>query len=71
MKEYIVTIIALALLCTIANAQNIIGSHQVRVNDEVKKQQVEYAAVDSTGQGIILTITLTMFLIVFGEQIKV
>ena len=34
-------IIALALLTTIANAQNIKGSHQVRVNDEVKKQQVE------------------------------
>ena len=71
MKEYIVTIIALALICTIVNAQNITVSHQVRVNDEVKKQEVEYVAVDSTGQGIILTITLTMFLIVFGEQIKV
>ena len=46
-------IIALALLCTIANAQNITGSHQVRANDEVKKQQVEYAAVDSTGQGMV------------------
>ena len=34
-------IIALALLTTIAKAQNIKGSHQVRVNDEVKKQQVE------------------------------
>ena len=34
-------IIALALLTTIANAQNIKGSHQVRGNDEVKKQQVE------------------------------
>jgi hypothetical protein len=34
-------IIALALLTTIANAQNISSSHQVRVNDEVKKQQVE------------------------------
>ena len=66
MKQISITI-ALALLCTIANAQNIIGSHQVRVNDEVKKQEVEYVAVDSTGQGIILTITLTMFLIVFGE----
>ena len=43
----------MALLCTIANAQNITGSHQVRVNDEVKKQQVEYAAVDSTGQGMV------------------
>ena len=43
----------MALLCTIANAQNIIGSHQVRANDEVKKQQVEYAAVDSTGQGMV------------------
>ena len=41
------------MLCTIANAQNIIGSHQVRVNDEVKKQQVEYVAVDSTGQGMV------------------
>ena len=30
-------IIALALLTTIANAQNIKGSHQVRANDEVKK----------------------------------
>ena len=49
----VVNIIALALICTIANAQNIIGSHQVRVNDEVKKQQVEYAAVDSTGQGMV------------------
>ena len=43
----------MALLCTIANAQNIKGSHEVRVNDEVKKQQVEYAAVDSTGQGMV------------------
>ena len=37
-------IIALALLttiATIANAQNIKGSHEVRANDEVKKQQVE------------------------------
>jgi len=34
-------IIALALLTTIANAQNISSSHQVRANDEVKKQQVE------------------------------
>ena len=46
-------IIALALLTTIANAQNISSSHQVRANDEVKKQQVEYAAVDSTGQGMV------------------
>ena len=52
MKQISITI-ALALLCTIANAQNIIGSHQVRVNDEVKKQQVEYAAVDSTGHGMV------------------
>jgi hypothetical protein len=43
----------LALICTIANAQNIKGSHQVRVNDEVKKQHVEYAAVDSTGQNMV------------------
>ena len=46
-------IIALALLTTIANAQNISSSHQVRANDEVKKQQVEYAAVDSTGQNMV------------------
>ena len=46
-------IIALALLTTIANAQNIKGSHEVRANDEVKKQQVEYAAVDSTGQNMV------------------
>lgn len=52
MKHISITI-ALALICTIANAQNITGSHQVRVNDEVKKQQVEYAAVDSTGQGLV------------------
>ena len=31
----------MALSCTIANAQNIKGSHEVRANDEVKKQQVE------------------------------
>ena len=49
----VVNIIALALICTIANAQNISSSHQVRVNDEVKKQQVEYAAVDSTGQNMV------------------
>ena len=49
----VVNIIALALSCTIANAQNIKGSHEVRANDEVKKQQVEYAAVDSTGQGMV------------------
>ena len=52
MKQISITI-ALALSCTFANAQNIIGSHQVRVNDEVKKQQVEYVAVDSTGQGMV------------------
>ena len=46
-------IIALALLTTIANAQNISSSHEVRANDEVKKQQVEYAAVDSTGQNMV------------------
>ena len=49
----VVNIIALALICTIANAQNISSSHQVRVNDEVKKQQVEYVAVDSTGQNMV------------------
>ena len=48
MKQISITI-SLALSCTIVNAQNIIGSHQVRVNDEVKKQQVEYVAVDSYG----------------------
>ena len=52
MKQISITI-ALALSCTIANAQNITGSHQVRVDDEVKKQQVEYAAVDSTRQGMV------------------
>ena len=52
MKQISITI-ALALSCTFANAQNIIGSHEVRANDEVKKQQVEYAAVDSTGQNMV------------------
>ena len=52
MKQISITI-ALALICTIVNAQNITGSHQVRVNDEVKKQQVEYVAVDSTGHGMV------------------
>ena len=52
MKHISITI-ALALICTIVNAQNITGSHQVRVNDEVKKQQVEYVAVDSTGHGMV------------------
>ena len=37
----VVNIIALALLTTIANAQIIKGSHEVRANDEVKKQQME------------------------------
>jgi hypothetical protein len=49
----VVNIIVLALICTIANAQNISSSHQVKANDEVKKQQVEYAAVDSTGQNMV------------------
>ena len=40
MKQISITI-ALALSCTIANAQNIKGSHEVRANDEVKRQQVE------------------------------
>ena len=40
MKQISITI-ALALICTIANAQNIKGSHEVRANDEVKKQQLE------------------------------
>ena len=40
MKQISITI-ALALICTIVNAQNITVSHQVRVNDEVKKQEVE------------------------------
>ena len=47
------TIIACLLVCVTVHAQNITGSHQVRVNDEVKKQQVEYVAVDSTGQGMV------------------
>ena len=42
------TIIVCLLFCVTVHAQNISGSHQVRVNDEVKKQQVEYAVVDST-----------------------
>jgi hypothetical protein len=49
----VVNIIVLALSCTIANSQNTSSSHQVRANDEVKKQQVEYAAVDSTGQNMV------------------
>ena len=47
------TIIVCLLFCVTVHAQNISGSHQVRVNDEVKKQQVEYAVVDSTGQGMV------------------
>ena len=47
------TIIACLLVCVTVHAQNITGSHQVRVNDEVKKQQVEYVAVDSTGLGMV------------------
>ena len=66
MKHISITI-ALALICTIANAQNITGSHQVRVNDEVKKQQVEYAAVDSTGQGMVWrVITGSVLLIIYS-----
>lgn len=52
MKQILV-IIALAMLTTLANAQNITGSHQVRVDDEVKKQLVEYDDVDTRGQDVV------------------
>ena len=52
MKQ-IAIIIALALFTTLANAQNITGSHQVRVDDEVKKQLVEYDDVDTKGQDVV------------------
>ena len=52
MKQ-IAIIIAQALICTSANAQNITGSHQVRVDDEVKKLQVEYDDVDTRGQDVV------------------
>ena len=52
MKQML-TIIALALICTTANAQNITGSHQMRVDDEVKKLQVEYDDVDTKGQDVV------------------
>ena len=42
MKQISITI-ALALLTTIANAQNITGSHQVRVNAEVEAYQMQYS----------------------------
>ena len=51
--KYIYIIIALAIFSTTANAQNITGSHKVRVDDEVVKQQVEYTAIDTTGRSII------------------
>lgn len=53
MKHILITI-ALALFATIANAQNITGSHQVRVDDEVKKQLVEYDDVDTKGQDVVI-----------------
>ena len=53
MKHTSITI-ALALFATIANAQNITGSHQVRVDDEVKKLQVEYDDVDTKGQDVVI-----------------
>ena len=53
MKQ-IAIIIALALFTTLANAQNITGSHQVRVDDEVKKLQVEYDDVDTNGQDVVI-----------------
>ena len=43
----------MALICTIANAQNIKGSHEVRANDEVKKQQVENRSESPDLYGII------------------
>ena len=53
MKHILITI-ALALLTPLANAQNITGSHQVRVDDEVKKQLVEYDDVDTKGQDVVI-----------------
>ena len=53
MKQ-IAIIIAQALICTSANAQNITGSHQVRVDDEVKKLQVEYDDVNTKGQDVVI-----------------
>ena len=52
MKQLSITGI-LALICTTVIAQNITGSHQVRVDDEVKKLQVEYDDVDTKGQDIV------------------
>ncbi len=62
MKQISITI-ALALSCTIANAQNITGSHQVRVNDEVKKQQVENRSENRP-----LIYNIETFVTLFGGQ---
>ena len=52
MKQ-IQTIIALTLLCTTANAQNIQGSYQPKADGQVSKQQVAYTATDTIGQGLV------------------
>ncbi len=52
MKQ-IQTIIALTLLCTTANAQNIQGSYQPKADGLVSKQQVAYTAADTTGQNLV------------------
>lgn len=52
MKQ-IQTIIALMLLCTTANAQNIQGSYQPKADGQVSKQQVAYTATDTIGQGLV------------------
>ena len=65
MKQ-IAIIIALALFATLANAQNITGSHQVRVDDEVKKQLVEYDDVDTKGQDAALVCSVSG--IVYRQQ---
>ena len=62
MKQISITI-ALALSCTIANAQNIKGSHEVRANDEVKKQQVENR---SESPDLIVVHGMTKLVNIFG-----
>ena len=45
-----ITIIACLLFNLTAHAQNISGSYQAKADGEIQKQQIEYVAVDSTGQ---------------------
>ena len=52
MKQISITI-ALALLCTIANAQNIIGSHQVRVNDEESRGRFYWSFLENVDRGTV------------------